>query len=130
MTREETKKAIKVMQAYVDGKTIEFNPVGSDDWIEEDNPNWNYNYFNYRIKPEPHYRPFKNAEEVMEAIKQHGPYIKENNTYRYLKKFTVMENGEIVYSFSGWSSTSVKTWNEVYSLITWADGTPFGKLES
>ena len=32
MTKEETKKAIEVMQAYVDGKEIEFRCRGNHDW--------------------------------------------------------------------------------------------------
>lgn len=130
MTKEETKEAIKVMQAFVDGKEIECKRDGDTVW--EGGmiyPGWHWDTRNYRIKPEPKYRPYKSAEEVLEAIKEHGGYIKEGNTYRFLKKFTIQENGDIVYSFSGWGSTTVRTWEYLHDKIVWANGTPFGKLE-
>ena len=53
MTREETKKAIKVMQAYVDGKEIE-NITFSGTYVKVSNPVWNWtnhscNYPAYRV---------------------------------------------------------------------------------
>jgi hypothetical protein len=52
MTIEETKEAIKVMQAYVDGERIEFKMNG--DWVEATTPIWSWRIEDYRIaKPEP-----------------------------------------------------------------------------
>ena len=55
MTREETKKCIEVMQAYVDGKEIEVkNPDNEkDNWQITRNPVWSWARLNYRIKPQP-----------------------------------------------------------------------------
>ena len=64
MTKEKTKEAIKVMQAYVDGAEIElrskYNP--EDTW-ETEEPNWTWSKFDYRIKSAPKLRPWK-VEEV------------------------------------------------------------------
>lgn len=56
MTREETKKAIEVMQAYVDGKDIEYRARTNEreNWnswsfYRECNTSWNWNYNEYRI---------------------------------------------------------------------------------
>lgn len=51
MNREETKKAIEVMQAYVDGKEIEAWERGV--FSDTSNPAWGWDVFDYRIKPEP-----------------------------------------------------------------------------
>jgi len=51
MSREETKRAIKVMQAYVDGEDIQIEKY-PDVWIDQVSPVWDWD-FNYRVKPEP-----------------------------------------------------------------------------
>lgn len=50
-TREETKKMIEVMQAFVDGKEIESTyGFGDDYWYDEKSPNWDWCVHEYRIK--------------------------------------------------------------------------------
>jgi hypothetical protein len=47
---EETKKAIEVMQAFVDGKTIQIKTAGR--WFDTImNPLWDWYETDYRIKP-------------------------------------------------------------------------------
>ena len=58
MNREETKKAIEVMQAYVDGAEIEwrceFSNSDYSDWESIDEPNWIHDGEHlFRIKPKP-----------------------------------------------------------------------------
>ena len=58
MTKEETKKAIEVMQAYVDGKQIQFKGFANNDypWNDIDDPTWDLGELAYRVKPEPKLR--------------------------------------------------------------------------
>lgn len=46
-----TEEMIEVMQAFVDGKAIEFRPEGSDEWGDVPKPVWDWSCFEYRIKP-------------------------------------------------------------------------------
>lgn len=46
---EETKRQVAVMQAYIDGATIECLPVGAEYWQIITKPKWNWNDCNYRI---------------------------------------------------------------------------------
>ena len=62
MTREQTIEAIRVMQAYVDGKEVEFKWM-SKDWNSNDKPEWNWSAYDYRIKPTATLRPWT-ADEV------------------------------------------------------------------
>ena len=62
MTREQTIEAIRVMQAYVDGKEVEFK-WGSMDWNSTDKPEWNWSAYDYRIKPTAKLLPWT-ADEV------------------------------------------------------------------
>lgn len=51
MNIEETKKAIEVMQAFVDGKEIEYRGNGDCDWTKLSIPAWDWSKYIYRIKP-------------------------------------------------------------------------------
>ena len=62
MNIEQTKEAIRVMQAYVDGNEVEFK-WGSMDWNSTDKPEWNWSAYDYRIKPTAKLRPWT-ADEV------------------------------------------------------------------
>ena len=73
MTKEETENAIKVMQAYVDGKQIEFCELREKEWRLCDNPLFDWNAFNYRISKEPQYRPFQNPLECLQEMQKHHP---------------------------------------------------------
>ena len=44
---------IEVLQAYKDGKKIEYRIVGSTKWSAIDNPQWHFVGCEYRIAPEP-----------------------------------------------------------------------------
>ena len=61
MTRDETIEAIRVMQAFVDGKEVEtmYNGI----WSLAHAPRWDWDDHDYRIKPTPVLRPWT-ADEV------------------------------------------------------------------
>ena len=84
MTKKETENAIKVMQAYVDGKQIEYCELIEKEWKLCDVPLFDWNAFNYRISKEPQYRPFQNPLECLQEIQKHQPvgWIKYHNTYK------------------------------------------------
>ena len=48
----DTKSKIQIMQAWIDGKTIQRNH--GDWWLDmSDEPSWDWYLYTYRIKPEP-----------------------------------------------------------------------------
>ena len=53
MNREDTKKAIEVMQAFVDGEAIEYRLVEGEPWLNWAGPNWDWVRYEFRIKPNP-----------------------------------------------------------------------------
>lgn len=135
MTIEETKERIAVMQAYVDGKQIQVKSSDSK-WADVPEPSWSING-NYRIKPEPKYRPFKNAVECWLEMLKHQPFgwvktianIPELHNISAIfpsAEFPVLlgidlEGGEA-------REYSLKL-SEMYDLYTFADGAPFGVKE-
>ena len=75
MTREETKKMLPILQAFAEGKTIESRCIKGDKslWYDDEDPSFDDD-FEYRIKPEPKYRPFANAEECWKEMQKHQPF--------------------------------------------------------
>lgn len=81
MTREESKAFYPILQAYAEGKVIECRTKPSavegtdipNDWTEMKEIEF-WNNTEYRIKPEPKYRPFKDAEECWTEMLNHQPF--------------------------------------------------------
>ena len=124
MTREEAKELLPFIQAFAEGKTIQYkNEHGS--WIEIDCPIWS-KYCQYRIKPEPKYRPFKNQEECWEEMHNHSNF----GWIRYEDSICAIQN----IAPDGITVTDgIKTSNfyfaECLANTKFADGTPFGIKE-
>jgi hypothetical protein len=63
MNIEQTKEAIRIMQAFVDGKEVECLHRGLEGWVTTTNPSWNWTNCFFRIKPTATLRPWT-ADEV------------------------------------------------------------------
>ena len=63
MKRNEARKAAEVMLAYAGGKEVEYKNEALKDWSSTSVPNFDWSKHEYRIKPQPKYRPFQSAEE-------------------------------------------------------------------
>lgn len=76
MTREEAKELLPIIQAWTEGKKIQYRTC-PDKWVDiEENERVNFTSppSDYRIKPEPKYRPFKNQEECWQEMQKHQPF--------------------------------------------------------
>lgn len=120
MTKEQAKHLSEVLKAYSEGKELEYLTMDNE-WVPKRGSNFDANPFNYRIKPEPKYRPYKSAEEFLKAQKEHGPYIKISDDY-YLPDM-LLEKGIC-------GAGEVETWDKVINKYKWQDGTPCGILEN
>ena len=74
MNIEQTIEAIRVMQAFVDGKEVQYlgkkrNPMGLllSDWCDTHEPFWNFEHYDYRIKPTATLRPWTPDEVPLGA---------------------------------------------------------------
>lgn len=125
MTREETAERIKIMQAYVDGKRIQYAEDDTDVWHNIDEPDW-YSDYEYRIKPEPRYRSFKNTEECWKEMLKHQPFgwIKSKSDGHY-SMVTVVDAAEDMKSIAI-SGNHIWDFDGTMRKYTFADGTPFG----
>lgn len=127
-SRKETAERIKVLQAFVDGKAIEERRISFDytEWVDNNNPEWRWDKFDYRIKPE--YRPFANAEECWNEMKKHKPFgwIKCKEGYFNI----VYVNNFYVGLADNDGSRILLASKNSYQDNTFADGTPFGISEN
>ena len=73
MKRKNAKELLPIIQAFAEGKSMQrVNSLGVRSDVTGDvlfycNPE------DYRIKPEPEYRPFKNQEECLQEMMKHQP---------------------------------------------------------
>lgn len=125
MTREETKKLLPIIQAYAEGKAIEYSSDGKC-WTGTRYPSWNP-YLIYRIKPGPKYRPFKNQEECWKEMLKHQPF----GWVKYQCDFFQIIH--VDYNSIGYGSACGtilhSKFEDIFKYSTFADGTPFGMKE-
>ena len=123
MDRNQAKVFYPILQAFAEGKVIESRCIKGDKslWYDDEDPSFDDD-LEYRIKPEPTYRPFKDAEECWLEMQKHQPFgwVKWN---------------DVRYNIYAVSSISVCLINGncenmdfayAYQKLTFADGTPFG----
>ena len=131
MTREEVKVLLPIIQAFVEGKVIECRTKpslieGSDvpnDWTEmKENEFWNNT--EYRVKSEPKYRPFKDAEECWKEMLKHQPFgwVKDKKDGHHAL-ITAVDDDTCGMSLNGNAEWPL---SGIMDLFTFADGVPFG----
>lgn len=132
MTKEEAKEFYPILQAFAEGKAIECRTKPGtistsipNEWTEMKEIGF-WNGIEYRIKPEPKYRPFKDAEECWQEMLKHQPFgwvkCKEDGS---LGLITLIISEENIF-INGIGCNSERTMRG----YTFADGTPFGvKIE-
>lgn len=126
MTREEAKRRAELYSALGEGKAIQVqNPVTSK---------WEYldinkivefkEELNYRIKPEPKYRPFKSQEECWSEMLKHQPFGWVLSDGVYLSIQSVYNN--VIYSNEYHQGIDFE---DALEELTFIDTTPFGIKE-
>ena len=127
MNRQEAKELLPIIQAFAKGRPIEYQDSYKK-WIESDLMAFNLSPENYRIKPEPKYRPFANAEECWQEMQKHQPFgwLKDKKDDHYIL-ITAISNTDVDQITSNgnisWMFCSIS------KFYTFADGTPFGIKE-
>ena len=125
MNRQRAKELLPVIQAFAEGKTIESRYIkGTKLFSENRIPSFSDD-FEYRIKPEPKYRPFKDAEECWQEMLKHQPFgwTKSILKKRFYFISKIDDNGCF---FSNDDNVLFKT---LFTSDKFADGTPFGIKE-
>lgn len=132
MDRNKAKEFYPILQAFAEGMVIECRTKPSavkgisvpNDWTEIKEIGY-WDNIEYRIKPEPKYRPFKDAEECWQEMLKHQPFgvVKDKYfaNYQTHRAFTcLVTNG---CHFRGYED---ETFENSFKNLLFADGTPFG----
>ena len=134
MTRKEAKELLPIIQAFAEGKEIQYRN-SFNEWIDiKKNEGLSFikTPLDYRIKPEPKYRPFKNQEECWNEMNKHQPFsfVVNKDSVDYFSICRVFKDEKgisritfISNPYSGWDMEIV------FDRFNFADGTPFGIKE-
>ena len=121
MTREKMKKLLPIIQAWVEGKTLEYYNEDIGEWQVVTktvfiNPN------KYRIKPEPKYRPFKNQEECWNEMLKHQPlgWLRSKRIKDIYQLITIRNHEIRIFA------DLPLYFSRAYREYEFLDGTPFG----
>ena len=131
MTREEAKVLLPIIQAFAEGKVIERRIKPSalsksrqdmNEWTEMKKIEF-WNNTEYRIKPEPKYRPFNSAEECWQEMLKHQPFgwvkLKDTESGYYMLKCIA---SQVVIGFN----ETPFSYKKVFEDYTFADELTFG----
>ena len=122
MEREEAKELLPIIQAFAEGKTIQV--WANDTWKDEDYP-----FFGplcqFRIKPEPKFRPFKNQEECWNEMLKHQPFgwVRSKKCEALLWNVTSINKDDITIICDYYK------FHRAFECFEFTDGTPFGIKE-
>ena len=125
MNRKEAAELSPIIQAFAEGRDIEYRTKGfNENWKKVTQiPELSFKSFEYRIKPEPKYRPFANAEECLKEMQKHTPFglIKKNVS----GAFYCIGSFDIKNIYIG-TTLGIHSYADSLENFTFVDDTPFG----
>ena len=128
MDRNQAKEFYPILQAFAEGKVIEFKTKPGtistsipNEWTEMEEIRF-WSNVEYRIKPDSKYRPFKDAEECWQEMLKHQPFgytfDRLNNIRDCITK--------VATTGVSYDSPTVISFAEIFGRFVFADGVPFG----
>ena len=135
MTREEAKRRAELYSALAEGKAIQvMNPIINEwEYLDINKFDEFKEWYNYRIKPEIKYRPFKTQEECWNEMQKHQPFgwlkSKKNGRFHCIGEVYWSDKFETVCIVLSTSESLSRSSDSVFDGYTFADGAPFGVME-
>ena len=127
MTREEAKELLPIIQAWAEGKNIQF--LSDGEWHDINQSDFTCYPDKYRIKPEPKYRPFKSMEECFDEMLKHQPFgwlkAKESKSVALIGNMCQDKEVLIIWALNQETNYA----SDLFNDWVFADGTPFGVKE-
>ena len=130
MKRVEAKELLPIIRAWAEGKEIQFK-TRTGKWVDiEENGGLSFVYpaSDYRIKPEPKYRPFKNQKECWDEMLKHQPFGWFRSAYNE-NLFNIVGINNDGIKITNTLTKSMETYSQAFKSLKFTDGTPFGIKE-
>ena len=130
LTREEAKEMLPIIQAWADGKTVDYYDP-SIGWRAsgfELDFDKNPKYFRIKSEAESKYRPFKSQEECFDEMMKHQPFGWFRSTYNK-SLFNIVGINDNVIKITNTLYKSKETYDSAFTCLEFVDGTPFGIKE-
>lgn len=128
MDRNQAKEFYPILQAFAKGRVIECRTRTwelnkgwqySTNWKETEELKFQDTY-EYRIKPEPKYRPFKDEEECWAEMQKHQPFGWVKTKDKGIRLCMSGLNQKSAFTQVGYK------YDEAFDEFIFADGLPFG----
>lgn len=129
---KEAKDLSDILAAFSEGKAIQVNKSSSKTakWVDvtavSDIISAYSNSKELRVKPDPVYRPYKNAQEFFEAQRVHGPYVKYSPSQFLMPTYFSDEGVDFTFN----DCNHFYNYQRLLEVWTWSDGTKCGHLVS
>ena len=128
MDRNQAKEFYPILQAFAEGKVIECRTKPStvkgtsvpNEWTEMKEIEF-WNNTEYRVKPEPKFRPFKDAEECWQEMQKHQPFGWVKSTL--FKDLALVKRVTTLYVEI---NRDIIDYKDALEKFTFADDTNFG----
>ena len=91
---------IAIMKAYEDGKAIEQKRFDRNEWesiVYDENYQFDFVSYEYRIKQVPKYRPYESVDEAFNDAKKHGFWMKHKSSGRICFSTRFLEERNTIY---------------------------------
>ena len=121
MNRKEAAELLPIIKAFSEGKEIEGIYKGTKSpWFKIKDMHFNEGII-FRIKPEPKFRPFKNAEECWHEMERHHPFGWVKSTL--FKDLALVKRVTTLYVEI---NRDIIDYKDAFEKFTFADDTNFG----
>lgn len=125
---EDTKRKIEVMKAYAEGKKIQTKVCGFNEWYDLCcEPNWDWVSYDYRVKPEEKYRPYKDYREMVEDFCDR--FGVKYSAYEMPYIWVKLKDTDYVHLISAFQGKDEVRMENYFQNNTYLDGSPVGKKE-
>lgn len=126
-----TEEMVAVMQAFMEGKKIEWFDDLLCEWKDTISPAWDWLGTDYRVKPEVKYRPYKDTEEMLDDFCER--FKAKRTGYEGPSIWIVSKCTGVKYLITAiseqyiWTMSSDDSMTGLFTAYTYKDGSPCGK---
>lgn len=120
MNRQQAKELLPIIQAFAEGRAIELKDSYGK-WVESDLLAFDLSPKNYRIKREPEYRPFKDADECWQEMQKHQPFGWVKASHGYFNIIGIINDKINFGTNNNWLD-----YEYIFKMYKFIDGTTFG----